>query len=131
MIRYTYLPQFQPPAPFIYVTLRNPVNGTEVQGVPAQVDTGADCTVLTEALFGALGLPQMGTLAIKGLGGVTHQLPTYSVSVAVHDLTPVVVEAVVSPGEPWVLLGRDVLNAHQMRLDGPQLALEIDRPASA
>jgi hypothetical protein len=27
-----------------------------------------------------------------------------------------------------VLLGRDVLNAYRLLLDGPQLALEIDRP---
>jgi hypothetical protein len=32
---------------------------------------------------------------------------------------------VASSGEPWVLLGRDVLNAHRLLLDGPHLTLEI------
>ena len=126
MIRYTYLSQFQPPAPFVYVTLRNPVSGAEQRDVPAQVDSGADCTVLTDALLGSLGLPQMGRLPIKGLGGMTHHLPTYSVAVGIHNLQVVVVEAVVSPGEPWVLLSRDVLNAYRLLLDGPQLGLEIE-----
>jgi hypothetical protein len=37
-------------------------------------------------------------------------------------LTPVMVEAIAHAEEPFVLLGRDVLN---LVLDGPQLALEI------
>jgi hypothetical protein len=34
-------------------------------------------------------------------------------------------ELVASPGENWILLGRDVLNKFVVMLDGPQLALEI------
>ena len=66
MIRYTYNAQVQPPAPFVYLTLRNPADGSEVQNVAAQIDN-----------------------------------------------------------EPWVLLGRDVVNAHRLVLDGPQFTLEI------
>jgi hypothetical protein len=44
---------------------------------------------------------------------------------AVHNLPVQLVEVVASPGESWVLLGRDILNAHRALLDGPQLFLEI------
>jgi hypothetical protein len=30
-----------------------------------------------------------------------------------------------SPSEQWVLLGRDVLNAHRLLLDCPSLGLEM------
>lgn len=35
------------------------------------------------------------------------------------------IRATVGENEPWILLGRDVLNGHKLVLDGPDLALEI------
>jgi len=52
-------------------------------------------------------------------------MPSYPVQVTVHNLPSQIVEVVASPGETWVLLGRDLLNAHRLLLDGPQLFLEI------
>lgn len=66
MIRYNYLTQLQPPAPFVYVTLRNPVTGAEKRDVPAQLDCAADRSVLPESEATALGLPQMGTISTSG-----------------------------------------------------------------
>ena len=125
MIRYNYLAQLQPPAPFVYVTLRNPVNGAEQRDVPAQLDTAADRTLLPDALVQALALPQIGAISIGGVGGVTQRMPSYPVHVAIHNLAVQIVEVVASAGEPWVLLGRDILNAHRLLLDGPHLFLEI------
>lgn len=125
MIRYNYLPQLQPAAPFVYVTLRNPVTGAEQRDVPAQLDTAADRTLLTDALVQALALPQIGTIQIGGVGGIIQSMPTYPVELAIHNLPSQTVEVVANAGEAWALLGRDVLNAHRLLLDGPQLALEI------
>ena len=66
MIRYRYNSQVQPPAPFVYVALRNPADGVELRDVPAQVDSAADRTVLPDAVVHALGLPQMGTMLSAG-----------------------------------------------------------------
>jgi hypothetical protein len=126
MIRFNYLSQFQPPAPFVYVTLRNPVTGTELQDVPAQVDSAADRTLLPEGAVQALALSQIGTITIGGVGGQTQPMPSYLVEVAVRSLSAHVLEVVASPGENWVLLGRDLLNAHRSVLDGPKLLLDID-----
>jgi hypothetical protein len=123
--RYHYVSQLQPPAPFIFVNLRNPVSGTEQQDVPAQVDTAADRTVLPEALAQTLTLPQIGTIPIGGVGGVIQVMPSYPVQVTIHGRPPLIVEVVACAGEPWVLLGRDVLNAQRTLLDGPQLFTEI------
>ena len=125
MIRYSYLPQLQPPAPFVYITLRNPVTGAEQRNVPAQLDCAADRTLLPESVAQALALQPIGMIPIGGVGGIVQSMPSYPVEVTIHTLAAAMVEVVASPGEPWVLLGRDVLNYHRVLLDGPQLAVEI------
>jgi hypothetical protein len=125
VIRYGYVQQLQPPAPFVQVRLRNPVSGDELNDVPAQLDTAADRTLIPETLVETLALPQLGTLMIGGVGGVQQAMPTYPLLLAVHNLPPQTIEVVASPGESWVLLGRDVLNVYRVLLDGPQLATEI------
>jgi hypothetical protein len=125
VIRYRYAAQLKPPAPFVSVTLRNPVTGADKQDVPAQLDPAADRTLLREAVVLALALPQIGTILIGGVGGVTQAMPAYPVQLAIDNLPAQVIEVVASAGESWVLLGRDILNAHRLLLDGPQLFVEI------
>jgi len=125
VIRYSYVQQLQPPAPFIQIRLQNPVTGDELHDVPAQLDTAADRTLIPETLVQTLALPQLGTLLIGGVGGVQQAMATYPLLLAVHSLPPQTIEVVASPGESWVLLGRDVLNSYRALLDGPQLAVEI------
>ncbi|CAN5760668.1 hypothetical protein BH23PLA1_BH23PLA1_34350 [soil metagenome] len=52
-------------------------------------------------------------------------VPTYLVELAIRGLPTQPVEVFAHAGEPYVLLGRDVLNQHRLLLDGPGLALEI------
>jgi hypothetical protein len=125
VIRYRYNTQLQPPAPFIHLLLRNPADGNELPNVPAQIDTAADRTVLPQALVQDLGLAQIGTMLIGGLGGITYSLPTYVVLVGIHDLAVQPVKIVASADEAWPLLGRDLLNAVRLTLNGPQSLLEI------
>jgi hypothetical protein len=125
VIRYNYLPQLSPPAPFVYVTLRNPISGAEQRDVPAQLDSAADRTLLPDTVVQTLTLPQMGAILIGGVGGLTLTMPSYPVQLAIHPLPALTVEVVASAGESWVLLGRDVINAYRLLLDGPQQFLEI------
>lgn len=60
-----------------------------------------------------------------GQGGVVRYLPTSTVRVAIHQFPANTINVVASSGETWVLLGGDVLNAHCLLLDGPQLTFEI------
>jgi len=126
VIRYRYNSQLDPAAPFVHVALRNPADGTELTNISAQVDSAADRSVLPQSLVNQLGLAQIGTLAIGGLGGIIYTLPTYVVFVAIHDLSPQAIKVVASADEPWILLGRDVLNAHRLILDGPGSVLEVE-----
>jgi hypothetical protein len=125
LIRYPYVTQLQPPAPFINLTLSNPVTGASITNVPAQLDTAADRTLIPDSVARQLDLPQIGSVPIGGVGGTLQQMPTYPIRVSIHDLPELTIEVVASPGETWVLLGRDILNGHRVLLDGPNLALEL------
>jgi hypothetical protein len=126
VIRYRYNNQLVPPAPFVYVTVRNPADGAELASIAAQVDSAADRSVVPQSVVDQLGLSQVGTLAIGGLGGIIYTLPTYVVFVAIHDRAPQPIKVVATADEPWMLLGRDVLNAHRLTLDGPGSVLEFE-----
>jgi hypothetical protein len=125
VIRYSYNTQTQPPAPFVHVALRNPADGSELRDVAAQIDTAADRTVLPDMIVQALKLPQMGTQAVGGFEGASYTLPTYAVLLSIHNLPPRPIKVLGAANEPWVLLGRDVVNAHRLVLDGPLLILDI------
>jgi predicted aspartyl protease len=125
MIRYNYARQFDPPAPFIYVSLICPETGDREDLMPAQIDTGADRTIIPGKSVKKLGLTPLDEFPIAGLGGLIYRAPTYKLELAVHTLPSERVEVIAHDDEPYVLLGRDVLNRFRILLDGPGLALEI------
>jgi hypothetical protein len=125
MIRYSYNRQMVSPAPIIILTVRCPETGKEVKDFPAQLDTGADRTVLGGSLVDSLELVPLDEIPIGGFGGHISLIPTYLVEFAIHQLPPVKIEAIAHPDEPVILLGRDVLNNYRLVLDGPKLVLEI------
>ncbi len=124
-MRYAYNSQKQPPAPFVLVTVGHPLTGAELRDLPAQLDTGADCTIVPQSVFEALGLYSSGTWKVKGVGGIEDELEFYPVALGIHRFPPRHVEVLAHWNEPWILLGRDILNDFRIVLDGPQLRLEI------
>lgn len=129
MIRYRYTKQLTPPAPFVYVSVQCTATGASVTDQPAQIDTGADRSVLPKQLVTRLGLAEDGRAMFQGFGGEIVELPLYLVEIHVLGLRPLLVRAVLGAAESHILLGRDVLNAHRVFLDGPQLALEVEQPS--
>ncbi len=125
MIRHSYSALKQPPAPFVTVTLVHPYTGVEIRDVNAQIDTGADCTLLPLALVQALSLPRTSEVEVCGVGGTIELMDVYGVQIGLFSLPLLPVEVPAHAGEPWILLGRDILNDYRLVLDGPGLTLEI------
>ena len=126
MITYAYNTQIFPPAPFVLLTLRDPVTGDFMSGVPAQIDSAADRTVLPLSIAEAMKLHSIGTVLIGGVGGTITSMPSYAVLLGVHTLAERLIEVIAHSEESWVLLVRDVLNDLRLVLDGPRLVLEIE-----
>ena len=79
MIVYNYTAHLSPPAPFVNVALTCPATGVRIANQPAQMDTGADRTVLPANLVEALGLVEDGRLFFQGFTGSVAELPLFLV----------------------------------------------------
>ncbi len=126
MVRYAYNRQVTPPAPFVHVTVRPPYDGAAGVEVPAQLDIGADLTVIPGNLIEALKLVPLDSVSAVGFGGHVLTFPTYMVELCIRGLNPVTIKVIASPDEqPYSLLGRDLLNRFRIILDGPNLVAEL------
>ena len=128
MIRYRFNRQLTPPAPFVLLDVQRPDGQRTASGIPAQVDTAADMTVIPSPLARELSLVQFGIQETIGFGGHQIDVPVYYVIVSMHDFTPVNTKVLASDDEPFVLLGRDILNRYRIVFDGPAGVLEIVAP---
>jgi hypothetical protein len=126
MIRYRYVDLIHPPAPFVNVSLHCAGTGNNLDNQPALVDPAADRTVLPGSVVRTLGLVEDGRLRFQGFASEIIELPIFLVECRVHDFPPVTIRAALGEHEPYILLGRDVLNLYRIALDGPNLTLEID-----
>ncbi|NUQ61116.1 MAG: hypothetical protein HUU20_01425 [Pirellulales bacterium] len=130
MICYSYNQQVTRPAPFVHVTIQPPGGGASVPDLPALLDTAADTaadmTVIPARVAEQLQLVPLDEVPIGGFDGRISWVPTYLVQLTLRVSDPVVIRIIASRDEPYVLLGREVLNGHRILLDGPRLRLELD-----
>lgn len=125
MIRYRYNRQVTPPAPMVTVTLCG-VDGSPLSmDVAAQLDTGADRTVVPWEPVQRLGASLRRTIMLSGYAGEIVEVATALLDIRLHDLPAVRVEVAVDHRIAEVLLGRDFLNRFRIVLDGPELMLEM------
>ena len=124
IIRYKYA-ALDPPAPMIHVEVRCPTQGVSAERRIALLDYSADRSVIPATLVEELAILSDGLLTFKGFGSEEMELDVYSVEIIVTGRPLVLVQAIDGEGEPYILLGRDVLNRFKILLDGPGLALEI------
>jgi hypothetical protein len=128
MVRFRYSKQLVPPAPFAQVTLIRPgADSRLVELFPAQLDTAADCTVIPQDLVSQLDLQPTGSKLVQGFAGVIQQRTTFGVSLQFrgHEQR-VLLNCIADDAEPYVLIGRDMLNRFRIQFDGPDGVVQID-----
>lgn len=125
MIRYNYSKSVQPPAPFVHVAIHNSNLQRTVADVPALLDCAADRSVIPADLIESLGLVQLDEVPIMGFGGHIVLAPTFLADLEIRQLPRITAEVIANSDEPYVILGRDVLNSFRVLLDGPNLVVEI------
>lgn len=124
-VTYNYTHSESPPAPYVLASIARPDGSAIAVDVPAKVDSGADRTVIPNTLAEQLALDPIEQREFEGLGGHRITLSLYELRITVRGCPTVSVIAASSDGEPYTLLGRDVLNCFNMTLDGPNLKLVI------
>lgn len=124
MISIPYSRSFQPPAPVVSVLIGPPDASRPPLSVSAQLDTGADRTVIPTSVAHQLGLVPGGHLQF-GVVGAVITLPVYFVSLGIPGVMDFIIDVAGDDDEPCILLGRDVLNALHAHLDGPGRMLTL------
>lgn len=130
MIRVKYSTARRPAAPIIDVLIGHPDAPPPTHAHTAQLDTGADRTVIPFEVASALNLRHVGELAFGVVGNVITlpvliTLPVYYVTLRIEGVMDFTIDTAADPDEPRVLLGRDVLNALYVHLSGPTRMLEL------
>ena len=114
-----------PPAPYALVTLAQLDESVSVVDLPAKVDSGAAQTVVPTPIVARLGLDEVARHEFEGLGGQRVMLAIFRLLLPIRGCPTVELNVAASDGEPYILLGRDVLNQFRIVLDGPNGKLEI------
>ena len=125
MITFRYLTEFEPPAPFVSVTVGHPAAERATNLIPARVDSAADRTVIPLSVAEGLQLEPVDERQFEGVGGHVEPMPIYLVSMTIRGFGPHPLAVAAHRAEPVILLGRDVLNHYRIVLDGPNQTLEI------
>jgi hypothetical protein len=111
---------FDPPAPFVMASLRNPESRIVVPDVGMLLDTGADVSLIPRAAINSLGIMDSGrTYEVIGVDD--------KISVAQMVQLELLLCSRVFKGQfllidrDWGILGRNILNYLTIVLDGPSL----------
>ncbi len=111
---------FNPPAPVVSVTLRNPESGATVSNVELLLDTGADITLLPRRLVDALAVPTLAGQSYELIGfDGNKSLGPGGISGTDFRSAHIPRQYVLIDDEQGIL-GRDVINHLALVLDGPQ-----------
>jgi hypothetical protein len=124
-ITFHYVQQESPPAPYVLVSFGRFNGQASLADLPAKVDSAADRTVIPLQVATELALDEIEQRPFAGLGSVVTTLAIYRGVLTIRGLAPVLADMAGAPGEPYVLLGRDILNLYRLVLDGPGLRVEI------
>jgi predicted aspartyl protease len=124
-VTFRYVATETPPAPYALVAVGRPDGTTLAADVPAKVDCGADRTVIPIHLATDLRLDEVERREFEGLGGNRVAMSIFQLLLTVRGCPAVGVNAAGIDGEPFILLGRDVLNNFRVVLDGPSGKMEI------
>jgi len=111
-----------PPAAVLPFRVGLPRGETSVALV-ALVDSGADLSVLPQGVVRQLGLPAIGEISVRGVGGTPRRVSLHAAQVEVAGAQRVI--EVVGVGQE-ALLGRDLLNMWVVTLDGPGQVLRVE-----
>ena len=124
MIR-PYSTESYPPAPVLDVYLSLP-DGFNWQGpFQAQLDSGADVTIVPWSILAFLDAPAMDEIAVISQWRDRHVMRLFQVDIRLGEILLPAIDVASDRLSHDLLLGRNVLNRLDLRLEGPKLLTHI------
>ena len=121
--------RFEPPAPVADVMVRNYETGAVLADVPMLLDSGADVTLLPRAVLGPLGLTPLADKHYELVGFDGRPSSVEAARLELLFCRRVFQGQFLLIDQEWGILGRNVLNAVAVLLDGPNLIWHEQPPA--
>ena len=119
---------FDPPAPVVLVTIRNPLNGSAISDVPMLLDTGADVSLLPQSSVEELGIQIDSEESYQLAAFDGERSKSAAVSAHVHFMSKTFRGKFVLGRDPIGVIGRDILNCLSLTFDGREQFWELDKP---
>ena len=114
-----------PPAPVLEVLLSAPAMDDWQGAYTAIIDSGADITIVPFAILQSLNAPAMRPVVLSSQWRDRHSVYIYKLDIRVDKMIFPAVDVAGDPGSGEVLLGRNVLNRLDLRLEGPALQTHL------
>jgi hypothetical protein len=118
---------FDPPAPMALVILRNPTTGAVWSDVPMLLDSGADITLIPQAVLQHLVLDVIPDKQYELAGFDGNMSQTSAVRLEMTFCRRTFRGQFLLVDQAWGILGRNVLNTTALLLDGPRLTWDEQR----
>jgi hypothetical protein len=113
---------FTPPAPVARVAVRNQKSGKALQDVPMLIDSGADVTLVPGFVLAELGIQEVSGKHYELLGFDGRPAMVSVANLELLFCRRTFRGQFLIATQPWGVLGRNVLNAVPLLLDGPRLS---------
>ena len=114
-----------PPVPVLEVLLSAPAMDDWQGAYTAIIDSGADITIVPFAILQSLNSPVMRPVVLSSQWRDRHSVYIYKVDIQVDRMIFPAVDVAGDPGSGEILLGRNVLNRLDLRLEGPALRTHL------
>lgn len=120
-----YLQVIFPPIPALDVVLSAPASDHWSGSFTAMVDSGADFTIIPVALIKSLDAPVIRPAVLSSQWRDRRSVYVYKVDIRVGEIILPAVDVAGDPFSEEIVLGRNVLNRLDLRLEGPALRTHL------
>lgn len=122
---YAYLDTYYPPVPTLEITLGYPEESLKLGPLTAIIDTGADGTLVPQALIDQLGAPFVDDIRIRSHWGEWRNIQIFTLDIGIGSLRLPAIEVLGDESGEEIILGRNLLNKLHLLLNGPKNQVEM------
>lgn len=120
-----YSQHYYPPVPVLDIRLRAPIRRKWHGPIIAIVDSGADFTIVPTSIISLLNAPILRYATLSTQWQDRRATTIYDVDMQIGGMTLTAIEVAEDRHGAEVILGRNVLNELDLRLNGLDLQVEL------